>query len=175
VIDGLRARGVAILYISHKLSDLKTVADRVVVLRDGKVVGKYAKPIDFADAIQAMIGRGVRQGNGPRALERSKPVLRISGAKLRADSTPFDFVAHTGEVVAVTGPVGAGKSSLAGAIFGRWPLAEWNWTASRGGRETPANRSGEGCSWREKIAGARPFSHPACRSPISPGQSAFRF
>src|ERR1700722_3580210 len=83
VIEDLRARGVAILYISHKLSDLRTIADRVVVLRDGRVVGSYRKPIDFADAIQAMIGQGVRQCNSPRALERSKPVLRISGAKLR--------------------------------------------------------------------------------------------
>jgi simple sugar transport system ATP-binding protein len=123
VIEDLRARGVAILYISHKLSDLKTIADRVVVLRDGRVVGSYVKPIDFADAIQAMIGRGVGRSNGPRAPERGDAVLRISGAKLRADSTPFDFVAHASEVVAVTGPVGAGKSTLAGAIFGRWPLA----------------------------------------------------
>jgi simple sugar transport system ATP-binding protein len=122
VIEGLRARGVAILYISHKLSDLKTIADRVVVLRDGRVVGSYVKPIDFADAIHAMIGRGVGRSNGSRATERGDAVLRISGAKLRTDSAPFDFVAHAGEVVAVTGPVGAGKSTLAGAIFGRWPL-----------------------------------------------------
>jgi simple sugar transport system ATP-binding protein len=123
VIKDLRARGVAILYISHKLSDLKTIADRVVVLRDGRVVGKYTKPIDFADAVQAMIGRGVGRSSGLRGTGRGEPVLRISGAKLRTDSAPFDFVAHAGEVVAVTGPVGAGKSTLAGAIFGRWPLA----------------------------------------------------
>jgi simple sugar transport system ATP-binding protein len=123
VIDDLRARGVAILYISHKLGDLRRIADRVMVLRDGRVVGNYSKPIDFTDAIHAMIGRGVGRSNGPRAPERGQAVLRISGAKLATDSAPFDFVAHAGEVVAVTGPVGAGKSTLAGAIFGRWPLA----------------------------------------------------
>jgi simple sugar transport system ATP-binding protein len=123
VIDDLRARGVAILYISHKLGDLRRIADRVMVLRDGGVVGNYSKPIDFTDAIHAMIGRGVRRSHGPRASKRGQAVLSVCGAKLRNDSAPFDFVAYAGEVVAVTGPVGAGKSTLAGAIFGRWPLA----------------------------------------------------
>jgi simple sugar transport system ATP-binding protein len=122
VVDGLRAKGVAILYISHKLADLRRIADRVLVLRDGRIVGGYSKPIDFAAAIRAMIGREVGRSAGARA-ERGERVLKISDAKLRADSAPFDFVAHAGEVVAVTGPVGAGKSTLAGAIFGRWPLA----------------------------------------------------
>jgi simple sugar transport system ATP-binding protein len=70
-----------------------------------------------------MIGRGVGRSSGTHAPERGNAVLRISGAKLRTDSASFDFVALAGEVVAVTGPVGAGKSTLARAIFGRWPLA----------------------------------------------------
>jgi hypothetical protein len=167
VIDDLRARGVAVLYISHKLSDPRRIADRVVVLRDRRVVGSYLKPIDLADAVQAMTGHGVGRSNGPRATERDQAVLRISAARLRTDSATFDFVAHTGEVVAVTGPVGAGKSSLAGAIFGRWPPAGWSSMASRGAQEAPANRS----SARRLHGGGRPLAHDLFPSSVPFDQS----
>lgn len=124
VIDGLRRRGVAIVYISHKTGDLRRLADRCVVLRDGQVAGSYARPIDFDAAIGTMVGRalaGVRPRRARAAGGRS--VLRLAGARLRRGEAEFDLDVHEGEVLAVTGPVGAGKTSLAGAIFGRWALS----------------------------------------------------
>ncbi|WP_208948472.1 sugar ABC transporter ATP-binding protein [Segnochrobactrum spirostomi] len=122
VIDGLKSRGVAILYISHKTADLERIADSVVVLRDGLVAGKFEAPLDLAAAIKTMIGHAVESAaRQPKAYE-GRPVLTVRGARLRRSAQPFDFEVHPGEVVAVAGPVGAGKTSLAGALFGLWPL-----------------------------------------------------
>ncbi len=123
VLDRLRLSGVAMLYISHKIVDLRRLADRVAVLRDGRVAGGFAAPIDFAAAIRMMIGHDVRRSPARGNRASGTPVLEIRGARLRRSRTAFDLAAHAGEVVAVTGPVGAGKTSLAGAIFGLWPLA----------------------------------------------------
>ena len=122
VIERLKARGVAILYISHKTADLRRLADRTVVLRDGRVAGAFTKPVDFTAALTAMIGRDI--DTAPRRSVRLGPaVLRIDGGRLRRSERPFDLLVHAGEVLAVTGPVGSGKTSLAGSIFGLWPFA----------------------------------------------------
>ena len=122
VIDALKARKVAILYISHKIEDLRRVADRIVVLRDGRVAGRFQRPLDFSAALRSMIGREVGRKSGLNRRSGAVPVLRVVGARLRRSLRSFDFEAYAGEVVAVLGPVGSGKTSFAGAIFGLWPL-----------------------------------------------------
>jgi simple sugar transport system ATP-binding protein len=83
VVDRPRGRGVGILYISHRLSDTRRIADRIVVLRNGRRVAEQAKPFDFAAAIRAMIGRNL--DDAARAADSglaSKIVLRMSGVRL---------------------------------------------------------------------------------------------
>ncbi|HEY1723249.1 MAG TPA: sugar ABC transporter ATP-binding protein [Magnetospirillaceae bacterium] len=133
VIDRLRERGAAILYISHRLADLRRIADRVAVLRDGKMVGAFEQPIDLTAAVQAMIGRGIGRAAQHTPIERGAPQLVLSRIKLRENTEPFDLTVRRGEVVAITGAVGAGKSSLAEIIFGVRPPA--------GGTMTVAGRS----------------------------------
>jgi simple sugar transport system ATP-binding protein len=140
VIRNLRARGVALLYISHRINDLRRIADRVLVLRDGRISGRFSRPIDFAGAIRAMIGRDVGHSSRSLGVDSRQTVLRVSGGRLASESAPFDLEVRAGEVLAVTGPVGAGKTTLAGAIFGRWPLA-------RGAMEL------DGKPWRPTSAG----------------------
>ncbi|SFL39256.1 sugar ABC transporter ATP-binding protein [Methylobacterium pseudosasicola] len=123
VLDRLRDRGVALLYISHKTGDLRRIADRIVVLRDGRVSGEFRRPLDLDAAIRAMVGHAVGQVARRDPVPDGAPILRLSQARLAPTAAAFDLVVHAGEVVAVTGPVGAGKSTLAGAIFGLWPLA----------------------------------------------------
>ncbi len=117
LIDSLRERGVAIVYISHRLSDLERVADRAIVLRDGRLAGEFAAPLDVPAALIAMLGSNLAplvEG----AAEQGAEVLRGRGVQLTARSQPFDFSLHQGEVVALTGLLGAGKTELAELLFG---------------------------------------------------------
>ena len=66
VIDRLRGRGVGVLYISHRLGDIQRIADRIVILRNGRRVAEQAKPFDFAAAVRAMIGRDLSDADGSR-------------------------------------------------------------------------------------------------------------
>jgi simple sugar transport system ATP-binding protein len=119
VIARLRERGVAILYISHRLGDLRRIADRIVVLRNGQRVSEQAKPFDFTAAVQAMIGRSLDEAHrAPRSALVSGPALRMTKIRLTPTARPFDLTIEVGDIVVVTGPLGAGKSRLLGALFG---------------------------------------------------------
>ncbi|MGY4533132.1 simple sugar transport system ATP-binding protein [Pseudomonas sp. TE3786] len=123
LIDGLRERGVAIVYISHRLSDLQRIADRAIVLRDGRLAGEFAAPLDVSAALLAMLGTALAplvEG----AAEQGAQVLRCHGVQVTANSQAFDLSLYQGEVVALTGLLGAGKSEIAELLFGlRQPLA----------------------------------------------------
>jgi len=119
----LRRRGIAILYISHRTADLAALADRVAVLRGGRVIETFARPIDFNAAIETMIGRALASARPDARRAEGTPVFEMTGARLLPASTPFDLSLRRGEVVAVTGVLGAGKSRLLSAIFGTGRLA----------------------------------------------------
>lgn len=123
ILLGLKARGIAILYISHRTADLQALADRVVVLRGGQAVADLRRPVDFHQAIETMIGRPLDTARPATRAIDATPVLRLEHAQLLPASTPFDLTVRRGEVVAITGVLGAGKSRLLSAIFGVTPLA----------------------------------------------------
>ncbi|MGG6892573.1 sugar ABC transporter ATP-binding protein [Rhizobium sp. BR 315] len=118
IVRQLKARGMGILYISHRTADLDALADRVVILRGGRNVGAFARPIDFDAAIETMIGRAIKAARPHRREQFDRTVLELRGIRLLSDSTPFDLMLHAGEVVAITGVLGAGKSRLLSALFG---------------------------------------------------------
>jgi simple sugar transport system ATP-binding protein len=118
----LRASGLAILYISHRTADLEAIADRALVMRGGEVVGAFARPIDFGRAIEAMIGRKLQSSRPGARRPEGTPIFEMRGARLLPNGEPFDLSLHEGEVVAITGVLGAGKSRLLSAIFGTLPL-----------------------------------------------------
>jgi simple sugar transport system ATP-binding protein len=119
VIDQLRARGVGILYISHRLADIRRLADRIVVLGNGQVVANQAHSLDLSAAIGAMIGRDLDKFDSTRAdLQNGDPLLQLKQVRLTPPSKPFDLSINAGEIVALTGALGSGKSRLLGALFG---------------------------------------------------------
>jgi simple sugar transport system ATP-binding protein len=138
ILRRLRARGLAILYISHRIADLKAIADRVAVMRGGRIVSEFRPPINFDDAIEAMIGRSLASIRPDASETRGQVVLSLRGARLHPDTMPFDIDLHEGEVVALTGVLGAGKSRLLSAFFGNFRLAAGTMTLD-GAPYAPAN------------------------------------
>jgi simple sugar transport system ATP-binding protein len=118
LVDRLRRQGVAILYISHRMSDIRRLADRIVSMRDGEVSGVFeGASLDYEGAVAAMLGHRMTEVDiAPPVL--GAPVLELRGVRLRPGSRPFDLALHAGEVVAVTGLLGSGKTALAQALFG---------------------------------------------------------
>ncbi|MDS0851801.1 sugar ABC transporter ATP-binding protein [Burkholderia cenocepacia] len=124
LVDALRRDGVAILLVSHRLGDLRRIADRAAIVRDGRIVADLAAPIDFDAAVETMIGRPLPR---TRAVAPERPAPAESGPgsgfsvrqiRLTPTSTPFDLDVRRGEIVAIAGPVGGGKSRFARTIFG---------------------------------------------------------
>jgi simple sugar transport system ATP-binding protein len=123
VLLRLKVQGLAVLYISHRTADLQAIADRALVMRGGRVVGSFERPIDFDVAIETMIGRKLEAAR-PGAGGGTGPVIfEMIDARLLTGSEPFSFSVREGEVVAITGVLGAGKSRLLSAIFGTSQLA----------------------------------------------------
>lgn len=124
LVDRLKARGVAILYISHRMSDIRRLADSIVSLRDGRITGRFEGPeLDYEGAVNAMLGRKVSAG-AVAVRDAGSTVFGVRGLKLSEQAQPFDFDLGDGEIVAVTGLVGVGKTALAEVMFGaRAPVA----------------------------------------------------
>lgn len=119
VIGRLRARGVAILYVSHRLSEINSLADELVVLRDGKILDVQTQPFDLQHAVGAMLGNSVLLQMQELEVQRGdQTAVELSGVQLLKRSAPIDAAFRYGEVTGVVGLIGAGKSELARGIYG---------------------------------------------------------
>lgn len=139
VVRELRDRGVAILYVSHHLSEINDLADELVVLRDGQIKDRQTAPINLNQAVKSMLGADVFVEVQQITEERGSAVaLQLRGIQLLRRSRPFDLELRYGEVTGVLGLLGAGKSELARAIFGVKPAYAGEMTF-KGGAYKPAN------------------------------------
>jgi ribose transport system ATP-binding protein len=122
VIDGLKAEGVSLLYISHRLAEVKRCADRVVVLRDGRNAGELAKAqINHDNLVRLMVGRDLKQfyPKTNRSGVGGAPVLEARSVLFRSGPhTPASFQVRAGEILGMAGLVGAGRTELSEAVFG---------------------------------------------------------
>ncbi len=119
VVSGLRTHGVAMMFISHRMEEIYRVADRIAVLRDGRLIG--AGPtgeIDRDEAVQMMVGRPLstiypqwRSSPGP-------VVLEATGLSRDGAFADISFAVHAGEVVGLGGLVGSGRTEVARVLFG---------------------------------------------------------
>ncbi len=118
LVETLKRRGVAILYISHRMSDIRRIADRIVSMRDGEISGVFeGQHLDYEGAVNAMLGHTVG-GITIAVPEPGEPVLRLNGLRLRDGACPIDLTLSENEVVVVTGLLGSGKTALAQTVFG---------------------------------------------------------
>jgi len=120
VIAELKEAGVSVIFISHRLNEVEQCADRVVVLRDGAVVGGLARgEIVHDKMIRMMIGRDLKALYIPPGRPPGEAVLEVAG--LRTPAHPeqaLDLALRSGEILGMAGLVGAGRTELACAMFG---------------------------------------------------------
>lgn len=121
VIDDLKAAGVSVMYISHRLAEIKRCCDRAVVLRDGKNAGELSKAeITHDNLVRLMVGRDLKSFF-PRTHRAAggKTVLSVKDLTYRGGpSHAVSFDLKAGEVLGMAGLVGAGRTELSEAIFG---------------------------------------------------------
>ncbi|MFF1308763.1 sugar ABC transporter ATP-binding protein [Streptomyces sp. NPDC058307] len=124
LVERMRDDGIAVLYVSHRLGEIDALADRLVVLRDGRLTEDQTKPFDWDSALRAMLAqaqeattaRPVREG------AEGEVALSLRGVQL-FEGRSLDLDLRTGEVTGVVGLLGAGKTELARGLFGAEPFA----------------------------------------------------
>jgi ribose transport system ATP-binding protein len=122
LIRDLRARGLAIIYISHRLEELEAISDRLTILRDGRAVysGPYGE-IRTDEMIRYMAGRELKEIFPARRAGAGEVLLRVTDLTRKPAFEQVSFEARSGEVVGVAGLAGAGRTELLEAIFGARP------------------------------------------------------
>jgi len=122
VIRDLTRDGVAVIYISHRLEEIREIGDRVTVLKDGRTVatGLPAKETPTAEVIRLMTGRTVEYVFPPRRREPAsgEPILRVSDLSRQGEFRGVAFDVHPGEVVGLAGLVGSGRSEILETVYG---------------------------------------------------------
>lgn len=130
VIDDLRADGVTVLYISHKMNEVFTLADRVTVLRDGRFVASASREeTEPGQVVRWMVGREIAALEIDHEAKAGETVLEVAGLSLpsppdsgRPALREVGFDLHAGEILGVAGLLGAGRTELLEALFGASPL-----------------------------------------------------
>jgi len=118
-IRSLKAAGVGIVYISHRLEEIFHIADRVTVLRDGHWIGtEDVADVDHASVVRMMVGRELRESAVPAAEALGEVMLQVEGLSRAGVLHDASFELRAGEILGVAGLVGAGRTELARAIFG---------------------------------------------------------
>jgi ribose transport system ATP-binding protein len=120
VMKDLRSQGVSIIYISHRLGEVKEVADRVTVLRDGKVSGHLKREeVSHDNMIRLMVGRDIEKFYHHEHEVSQVPVFEVRDFLVPGQpEKSINFTVHAGEILVLAGLVGAGRTELAHALFG---------------------------------------------------------
>lgn len=126
LIESLTQRGVAVVYISHKLEEISRIADWITVMRDGRTVASQAcHELSHDDIVRLMVGRDMEEFFSKTEVPHGSEVFRIEGIRLDHPDRPGDYLVndvafsvHRGEVLGLFGLMGAGRTELFETIFG---------------------------------------------------------
>jgi ribose transport system ATP-binding protein len=119
VIKKLQKDGVSIIYISHRMEEIFELCDRITVLRDGQYVGtKETKDTNEKDIVKMMIGREIGERYPERKSSIGKEILKVSGLTKKGIYENINFSVKEGEVLGVSGLMGAGRTEIMRSIFG---------------------------------------------------------
>jgi ABC-type sugar transport system ATPase subunit len=122
IVRSLRARGIAIVYISHRLEEVKGLADDISVLRDGKLVHSgTAADTNISTIVRHMVGRELNDFYPPRNVEIGRVRVQVKNLSSAEGVRDVSFEVRAGEIVGMAGLMGSGRSETARAIFGLEP------------------------------------------------------
>jgi simple sugar transport system ATP-binding protein len=125
VLRALREGGLPILYVSHRFGEIESLADRVLVLRDGALQLDVRRPFDWHVILERMLGRRTELVVGVGDVSRGDRVaVAVRGLRLLPEADPVDLDVRSGEVLGVLGLIGAGKTELAETIAGVRPAGD---------------------------------------------------
>jgi len=120
-LQRLRAEGVAILYVSHRLHEIERLADRVGVMRDGSFRTCLVRPFQVSSIVQAMMGDSFKvHERKPHTAQTAQglPRLELRELVVQEGSSAINMTAYANDIIGITGLIGAGKSELAAVLFG---------------------------------------------------------
>lgn len=125
VVQGLKADGVGVVFISHHLPEVMELCDRITVLRDGRYVGTYHRAdVTAEDVVQLMVGDKAGTLYTKEEIPIGEPIFTAEGISCPGKLDSISLSVRRGEIVGVAGLVGAGRSELAHALFGNLPRSE---------------------------------------------------
>jgi ribose transport system ATP-binding protein len=122
LMRALRARGMTLLYVSHKLAEVKAICDRVIVLKDGELVHEAPiAEIEPPEMARRMVGRELREIYPPKRKAEGPAVLEVRGLTSPGAFADVSFTVRQGEILGLAGLVGAGRTEVAEALMGLRP------------------------------------------------------
>jgi ribose transport system ATP-binding protein len=118
-VRSLKERGIAIIFIAHRLDEVFAIADRIAVLRDGRLVGVAPAPELTRDTVvRMMVGRQLSEFIHKEKVDIGAPLLEVRNFSHKGKLEGLSFTLHHGEILGFTGLVGAGRTEAARAVFG---------------------------------------------------------
>lgn len=129
IIRNLTAKGVAVVYISHKMKEIFEIANRFAVLRDGELIGTgFISDITREELVRMMVGRKLAETTSNASAEQGRELLRVENLCLRDRDNPqkyivngVSFTLHAGEVLGICGLMGSGRTEILESLFGLYP------------------------------------------------------
>lgn len=121
VIENLKDKGIAIIYISHRMEEIFSICDRVEVLRDGKYAGNaLIKDIDNDKLIAMMVGRKIEDQFPYKKMNKDEIILEVNNLSSEAGVEKASFHVKSGEILGIAGLMGSGRTELVKTIFGAY-------------------------------------------------------
>ena len=123
VLEDLKKMGVAIVYVSHRLHEIERIADRVGVIRDGVKGNTLKRPFTVRQIVSSMVDdiSVEKRSQTGRQIQKNPIKLELRNLIIMHNSPPINLKVHQGEILGITGLIGAGKSELAQILFGLSP------------------------------------------------------
>ncbi|WMW43774.1 ribose ABC transporter ATP-binding protein RbsA [Bacillus subtilis] len=119
VITALKKNGVSIVYISHRMEEIFAICDRITIMRDGKTVDTTnISETDFDEVVKKMVGRELTERYPKRTPSLGDKVFEVKNASVKGSFEDVSFYVRSGEIVGVSGLMGAGRTEMMRALFG---------------------------------------------------------
>ncbi len=125
IINGLKAQGISVIFVSHKLDEVTTISDRIVVIRSGeKVVDEVFENFQKEKLVYYMTGKEIEEE--PFVCEKvsGEPLIEVQNISRQGEFENVSFAVHSGEILAITGQLGSGRTELAKSLFGITPITK---------------------------------------------------